>query len=461
MNFIKYKVTLWLVLFGLVLPGLTSAQTSAQPKSAPLSSNAFQSEHQRGVDLARAEKYAEGLKILQALLQQQPRNYDVIRDIVIITTWMENCPAALKRYKQIQTHAKQEAYLLGPVSQCLYETGSKKQAFDKLNSAIAQWPDDSELKKIRSELLAQEKTKQQREIARNKVLARKSVVTVSTGINESDQGNQERSVETSYKRKMQENIQLYVRSLAVRADDPQFDTGDLNRIGIGAEINLHSNWKLIQDFSFDIDRSSEGGSTTTVIYSPNSLWAFDLSYATYAEDLPLRAKAQLIDSNRATSSVDFHTEDYLWTWSAAIASYDFSDGNNRNSISTALSYAYVLQDDLEQRIIFDVYKSANSNDNSVVYYNPKSDLSLGLTHQLDIVYDSIFKRHVDHLYVSIGRYKQKNISGTGIWGIQFEQEYNFDDINSFGFSVTYNQRVYDGNREKEKAFLINYSRQLQ
>jgi len=453
------------VLLGLVLPGLTSAQTSTQPKSAPLSSNAFQAEHQRGVDLARAEKYAEGLKILQTLLQQQPRNYarnyDVIRDIVIITTWMENCPAALKHYRQIQTHTKQEAYLLGPVSQCLYETGRKEQAFDKLDSAIAQWPNDSELKKIQSELLAQEKAERQREIARNKILAQKSVVTVSTGVNESDQGNQEWSVETSYKRKMQENIQLYVRTLTVRADDPQFDTGDLNRIGIGAEINLRSNWDLIQDFSFDIDRSSEGGSTTTVIYSLNSLWVFDLSYATYAEDLPLRAKAQLIDSNRATTSVDFHTEDYLWTWSAAIASYDFSDGNNRNSISTALSYAYVLRDDLEQRIIFDVYKSTNSNDNSVVYYNPENDLSIGLTHQLDIVYDSIFKRHVDHLYVSIGRYKQKNINGTGIWGIQFEQEYNFDNINSFGFSAAYNQRVYDGNREKEKAFFINYSRQLQ
>ncbi len=442
MNSIKYTIIILLLL----LAGLNSAQ------AATLSAKEFNAEHQRGVALARAEKYEEGLTVLRSLLKQDPKNYVVNRDIVIITTWMENCPKALQQYKHIQTHPKQESYLLGPVSQCLYETGNKKQAFDKLESAIAQWPDDNELKEIRSELKRREK----------EASAPKSDIRLSVGTNESDQGNQEWFLATRYNRKLKDNIQIYARLLTVRADDPRFETGDLNRVGVGTEINLHEQWNLIQDFSFDIDRSGEGGSTTTIIHSPNSKWSFNLGYASFAEDLPLRARAEPepIDANRVSTSADFHTEDYLWTWSASAARYNFSDSNNRQSISTALSYAYVLRNDWEQRVIFDIYKSANSNDDSVVYYNPKNDLSIGLTHQLDIVYDSRFKRHVDHLYVSLGNYKQKNFSGKGTWGIRFEQEYDFDDTHSFGFSVAFNQRVYDGNREDQRSFLVSYSRKL-
>ena len=423
---------------------------SNSAQAITLSAKEFNAEHQRGVMLARAEKYEEGLTVLRTLLQQDPEHYAVIRDIVIITTWTENCPKALQQYKRIQAHANQESYLLGPVSQCLYETGNKKQAFDKLESAIAQWPDDSELKEIRSELKRREK----------EASAPKSNIRLSVGTNDSDQGNQEWFLETRYNRKLQENIEIYARFITVRADDPRFETGDLNRVGVGAELNLHKQWALIQDFSFDIDRSGEGGSTTTIVHSPNSLWSFNLGYASFAEDLPLRAKAQSIDANRVSTSADFHTKDYLWTWSASAARYNFSDSNNRQSMSTAVSYAYVLRNDWEQRIIFDIYKSANSNDDSAVYYNPKNDLSIGLTHQLDIVYDTRFKRHVDHIYVSLGNYKQKNFSGKGTWGIRFEQEYDFDDTHSFGFSIAFNQRVYDGNREDQKSFLVNYSRKL-
>jgi len=454
---IKYIVTIWLLLAGL---------NCAHAQAEPLSAAGIESEHQRGVALARAGKYKEGLNVLRALLTQVPKHYPVIRDIVIITTWTKDCPLALQHYKRIQDHSKQEPYLIGPVSTCLYETGNKTQAIEKLQSGISQWPDDNELKKTLSGLQLRERQlqeqKRQKRARQNDTspLDLKSNISVSAGVNESDQGNQEWFLNTRYNRKVRDNAQIYARIVIVRADDPQFDTGDLNRVGIGGGINFLGKWALTQDFAFDVDQGGESGSTTTLIHAPNSSWSFDLGYTSFAEDLPLRAKAQLIDANRTFGSTDFHTEDYRWTWSASAARYNFSDSNNRESISTALSYAYVLRNDWEQRIIFDIYRSTNTNDNSVVYYNPEDDLSIGLTHQLDIVYDSRFKRHVDHLYVSLGNYRQKNISAKGTWGIRFAQDYEVDDTHAFGFSVAYNQRVYDGTRENEKSFLIYYSKRL-
>jgi len=422
--------------------------TSGLAPAATLSDKEAAAELSRGVEIAREGHYDQGLEILQAVLEQTKNQYPVLRDIVIITTWKEDCPAALQAYEEIHNHPEQEAYLIAPVSRCLYEVGKEQEAFDKLQAGIKQWPGDKELQDLLTSLQSGPEP-----------FVSSSFVNVAVGANQSDQGNQEWILETLYNKRFRADFLAYARFLTIRADDPNFDTGDLNRVGVGGRYDFLDKWAVDQEFSFDLKRSGESGSTTTLFYTLEPSWTFNLSYASFAEDLSLRAKAQLIDSDRISASVDFHTEDYLWTWAASTSLYDYSDGNDRNTFFTTGSYAYVLKTELEQRVSLELYRSTNTNIDTF-YYNPIDDLTLTVSHVVDYVYDSKFKRHVDHFYVYIGSYSQKNQSSKSVWGLRFEQDYDFDDYNALNISFGFDERVYDGNRENQLAFYVNYRRNL-
>lgn len=423
-------------------------------QAAPLSEIQIQQEHNRGVELARSGKHKEGLEILHSLLTQAPDNYPLLRDIIIITTWDDDCPSALQLYKPIQDRSGQEPYLIAPVSECLYNSGNQSDAISKLKAGIEQWPEDSGLKEQLDTLNEKKRAAQE-----SRELELLSTVAVSFGTNESDQGNREWSFATRYTKNLNKNARIYARLISSRADDPQFNTGDLNRAAVGTHLGFTEKWSLNQDFSFDVRRNGENGSTTTLTYRPVNLWSFEIMYASYSEELPLRAKALLIDADLTSASVDFHTENYLWIWSVGLSHANFSDNNNRNALNTSLGYAYVLRDDWEQRLILGVYSSENTESNTV-YYNPLEDTSITLTHELDVVYASRFKRHIDRLFVSMGSYSQKNEKSEITLGIRFEQEYEFTDYDSLLFNVSLNRNVYDGEKENEKSFFISYSRKI-
>jgi len=113
----------------LLLAGLNSSQ------AATLTADEIESEHQRGVEQARAGKYDQGLATLRTLLPQATFTYLVIRDIVIIHTWKEDYPEALRQYESIQDQPEQETYLIGSISHCLNQLDHQSEAIEKLTAA--------------------------------------------------------------------------------------------------------------------------------------------------------------------------------------------------------------------------------------------------------------------------------------------------------------------------------------
>ncbi len=410
--------------------------------AAPVSDDPL---HDKGVKTARDGNHREGLAILQSLLDKDPGNYAVRRDFIIIATWAGDCDLALKHYQKIKDTPQQEAYLLVPVSDCLNVRNRRAEAITLLEKGATQWPDDEELKEKLAELKVQ----------RDSDTAPAVSVTLST--DSSDQGNLEWLFETRYSQQLLQDTRAYVRFLAVRADDPEFATGDLNRFGVGAIHHLNVQWTFDVELSTDVKQSGDEGVTGTVLYQPYYLWQLGLQHATFAEDVPLRAKAIGITSNRTNAFVDFHTEDYRWTWSAGANQYDFSDTNNRKSFFTAGSYAYHLKPKLEHRVVLDVYRSQNSLPaNDTVYFNPSRDSTINLTHKSSLVYDSRFERHVDHFLVFVGNYWQQTYSSDLIYGVGIQQEYNFTDYDYFTWGAGADSRVYDGNREQQINVYVSY-----
>ncbi|MDX1812823.1 MAG: hypothetical protein R3240_12780, partial [Gammaproteobacteria bacterium] len=91
--------------------------------------------HDKAVNTAREGNPREGLAILQSILDKNPSNYPVRRDVVIIATWADDCDLALKNYKLIQDAPDQESYLLIPVSECLVARDRQADAIVLLEKA--------------------------------------------------------------------------------------------------------------------------------------------------------------------------------------------------------------------------------------------------------------------------------------------------------------------------------------
>jgi len=404
--------------------------------------------HERAVNLARQEKFAEAILILDSILARDPRNYPVQRDYVIISTWMGRCDVALARYEKIKRHPDQETYLITPVAQCLAEIGKTEAALDLLTDANRRSGDEESQDALR-------------QIKRRFALDRRPVVDAAIARSKSDAGALDWHLSARLKQKINDRAAWYLRFLHARADDPKFETGDFHRLGAGIIYGLNRNVTVIEDIAAEIDDGSSFGSTTTVVLTPSISLEGQLEFASFAEDVPLRARAQGIEAQRYTASVNYHTLDYRWDAGGGAAYYDFSDSNNRRALNGSLGYAFELAPRREQRIIGGLYHTGNTlSSDQAVYYNPVRDLSTTLTYKLDLVYESKFPRHVDHIYAHLGSYAQAGQYPFPVYGLRYEQDYDFNEATSFTWGAALRQSVYDGEREFEVSFNISVSRKL-
>lgn len=404
--------------------------------------------HERAVKLARQEKYSEAISILDSILVRDPKNYPVQRDYVIISTWMGRCDIALAHYEKIKNQPDQETYLITPVAQCLADSGKTQAALDMLTEANRRSGDEESQDALR-------------QVKRRFALDRRPVVDAAAATTKSDEGARDWFLSARLKRKINDRADWYVRFLHARADDPKFETGDFHRLGAGIIYGINQNVTLIEDIAVEIDDGSSFGSTTTVVLTPSISVQGQLEFASFAEDVPLRARAQGIDARRYTASVNYHTIDYRWDAAGGVAYYDFSDGNNRRALNGSVGYAFELAPRREQRIIGGIYHTGNTlSADQAVYYNPERDLSATLTYKLDLVYQSKFPRHVDHIYAHVGSYAQAGQNPFPIYGVRYEQDYDLNEVTSFAWGAALRQSVYDGKREFEANLNVSVSRKL-
>ena len=396
----------------------------------------FDSEHQRGLNLARKGRHDDGLMVLMALNKKYPNVYPLQRDIVIVTAWKGDCRAAVGRYEPIRDYPKPESYFILPVSECLITIGRINEAISLLNQGRKSWPKDSTLASAYAEAQAK----------RAALFLNELRLEVSTDT--SDQGRREWLWGATLTHKLADRTHIYARLTNTRTSYDELQSGKQDRVAVGVEHEFRNNLVVTQEFSGDVNRNGQNGSFTSVVFLPNDLWRFGVSYTSFAEDLPLRAKAESIDAKRSILLTNYHTADYRWSWSAAGSRYDFSDTNRRNTLFTSLGYAYELQPKREQRVFLEYYQSDNTLANTA-YFNPSRDKSVSVVHKTDFVFDSRFHRHVDHLYLSLGGYDQEGFAKRGIWGMRYEQDYDFTKRTALLVGVGYGRHVYDGASEYE------------
>lgn len=426
----KPRVLAFLVfLFAIIVCDAETARDSARELEA---------QHLRAVELGRAGKYDAALLILDRLLQNFPDNYPLNRDHILITIWKGDCRSAVRRYEAIRDYPDPEPYLVLPVSECLIKVGRTDEAVALLDREQRRSPGNADLSAAHAGAVARRAALFLNELR------------LEAGTNTSEQGKREWIWSATVSRRLADRTHVYARYANTLSGYDDLQTGKQDRVGVGIVHEFRNNIQVSQEFSGDVRRGGESGSLTSVVYLPTDSWRFGASYNTFAEDLPLRAKAQRIDASQSGVFTDYHSGDYVWSWFASASRYDFSDTNRRTALFTSLGYAYEMKPQREQRVFLEYHQSDNTLDNAV-YFNPSHDRSVSVLHKTDFVYDSRFPRHVDHLYLSVGLYDQQGFSGRTIWGVRYEQDYDFTNRTALLVGAGYARRAYDGASEYETS----------
>jgi hypothetical protein len=404
---------------------------------------------QCAVERARIGDRAVAIDALSALLPHSRDEFPLRRDLALISAWDNDCRAALDWFDPIRDDSRLPVYVIVPMHDCMLHERRLTEALALADAGLAYYPEDSTLRDARVraqaalQLASQDET---RPVLRAGVMAANS-----------DRGVREWVAHIDTSVQVAEQTRLYARLLRSHINDAAFDVGQMRRVGAGVRWQPSARWQVDQRISLDRARSDANGSHTLIEYRPYETWHVAVAYDSFAEDISVRARASGIEANHLQTAADYHNGDYVWHWRGSAGRYDFSDGNERTHLYTTLGYAYELLPAREQRIYVEWYESRNTLAGAP-YFNPRRDRSIGLVQRSDFVFDTRFKRHVDHLSLIAGWYEQEGFGRHGRWGIKYEQDYDFNSANALSIGAGYYRNVYDGATEHEWRFDLNFRR---
>jgi len=402
---------------------------------------------QRAVDVARAGDNKRALAMLDALLKTHPDYYPARRDYIVVAAWDNQCELAWQRFQALKGTAQYEDYLVQPLSECLRDMRRYDDAKALLQKAKAKDPENEGINNARQDLQQALYWRQRPQL------------DVSLGASKSEQGAREWHVGTRYSHPLSPANRVYLRYLAKRATDPQFETGNMDRIGLGLQSWLSNDDLLDVEASTDARRGEEQSGRLEYTHLLDRRWEFTANYSSFSEDVPLRAKAQGVSANSAGLSAAFHTLDYRYEWSASLSRSHFSDTNTRNSAATGFGYAFELKPERELRVLLDYYQSDNSL-NNVVYYNPEQESTLTLSLRADLVLDTKYERHVHHITLYVGNHEQRSYEDRSNYGARYAIDLEVSKRSAFYFAAQYGSNSYDGNNEFEGSLELTFSRKF-
>jgi hypothetical protein len=503
--------------------GVAVASGSAVASAAEPGIESTYADHTRGVELARAGRYDEGLAVLVPLVQRFPNDYPLVRDVVLINTWKGDCVTALRYFDRIRSRPTLDDYLLQPVADCAVKrarVGDYQVGINTLTTLLPRVKDDYSLRRdlavithwkgdcagalrwfetIRNDprnppyliapmadclrrydrpieadafveaalarypsdrLLLHERDKSQVALRLDDgFYDDRPAYEISVLSANSDRDLRETTLRAEASASLATPLRVYARYAYSRADQSAFAAGELNRIGIGLRWRVSPRLLIDEGISSDIHQANREGVHSRLVYQPYDPWKFSLGHDTYAEDISVRARAAGIEARRSYVDAEYRDLRDVWYGYGIASRYDFTDTNRRDVLFATLGYGYSLLPEREQRIFVEWYRSRNTLNNAV-YFNPEHDQSVSLIHATAFIYDTRFKRHVDTLSFSVGTYAQAGFGSHGTYGVSYEQDYDFDDDRNLIVGVGIDRNYFDGEREDDWRVSLQYRRRF-
>jgi biofilm PGA synthesis protein PgaA len=273
------------------------------------------------------------------------------------------------------------------------------------------------------------------------------------GANSSFLGNQDWHIDSYlYSRPLAENWRIFAHNYTSRAD---FDgaTTTWSRTGLGVEWR-RLDWRLAGEANGG--DGVKAGLSGSARWKPGDHWTLYASGESVTNQIPLRAVRDGVHAARAELGIDWRAHESR-KLAAATSASDFSDGNRRNTFAASWFERWFSA----PRWLFETTlggdASRNSLDQSVSYFNPKSDRSAWLTAAVE----NLVWRSYDHslrqrLALTGGRYWQKDYDAGSIEAIEYGHRWEVDRDLTIRYSIGRSLRPYDGEREGRTFATLNF-----
>jgi biofilm PGA synthesis protein PgaA len=420
-------ITVFTVVGAMLFLAAPAAQAAAVDKAASRT-------QKQAMGLARAGNHDRALTLLDGLRQRYPDYYPFQRDTIVIASWKKDCQRVLATFESISPENQSRPQALLPSAECLREQNRVRAAIRALEEGNRVYPRDS--------IIQAALTAARQELNDQRVTTEGLFYTDS-----SDAGNREYRLEGKIWAEVADHTFAYARLARIWADDPVISTGELTRAVIGIDRDI-GRFTVGADISGDLVIPDEQGVSGRVRFRPNDLWNLFGAYHSFSEEVPLRGKAIGVTSDQWHFDSYYHSSDYIWEWFFAADAFDFSDTNQRREWYSEVTYGLDLQEKHEKRVVLELAQSRNTLA-PTVYYNPLSATTIIGGYKYLWVVDSKYKRHADDIYVWAGIYDQQNYGAAPIYGVRYQQTYQFTDDYSLNWFVSLASHVYDGGREAE------------
>lgn len=218
---------------------------------------------------------------------------------------------------------------------------------------------------------------------------------------------------------------------------------------IGLEYRSHE-WRISTQLGAATKDGSGAATATSAEYRANDYWLFNAGLELNSQQAPVRGQRVGIDGNAASLGASYRWSELMQA--TAGASYmHLSDGNTRQGLSLALDRRIYTTPHYKANLNLNAATSRNSLDNAV-YFNPKSDISIGATLRQDWItwrrYDRSFTQR---LGLSVGNYQQQNFGSKGTWSISYSHDWEFDGIFELEYGISHSSQPYDGITESSNS----------
>jgi biofilm PGA synthesis protein PgaA len=204
--------------------------------------------------------------------------------------------------------------------------------------------------------------------------------------------------------------------------------------------------------TLDREGVDRGGAFLTLALRLSDQWRIEAAAEATAADTPLAALAAGIHADAASLGLTWRHSD-LREAAASVRVMRFSDDNTRLIGFARIQERVLNEPDWKLDLQPYAYATRNSREGAP-YFNPDSDLELGLTAALTWI---AWKRYDPELRIRLaatgGSYWQQGFGWSPVIALRWENQHALTDTLSFSYGAGWVRRDYDGRAEESASML--------
>lgn len=230
-----------------------------------------------------------------------------------------------------------------------------------------------------------------------------------------------------------------------------------NRAALGAEWIVFPELIWKQAVTLDYQKMQDWGYMTTLTFWPIDPLRLTAGFDSFNTAIPIRARAAGIKGKYAYLNIHYLESDLRY-YGATAGAYWLSDNNQRTYGQLYYDQNILNWPDFKIRLGGEIYYGGYRK-SDVPYFSPAEEFSFLLTSGFHWLPYLFYEKEVRcSLYARLGMYKQRAYSFYPIGGLTYEIRLNLSKTFSLQGSISWDQRVYDGNSTNVWSGMLSLSK---